>query len=85
MAVQQDRFDAMDDDALLGHLEMAANKRREQLVLGDRTSNLGTTEWVAETVMEGGLSGRTVMFSATGSSRREAMLALARVLDGNRG
>jgi hypothetical protein len=80
MAVQQDRFDAMSDDDLVRHLEAAASERREQLVLGKRTSNLGNDEWVAETVMEGGLSGRTVMFSATGSSRRDVMLALARVL-----
>ena len=85
MSSQQDRFDAMSDDALVGHLQAAAHERREQLAIGERTGQLGTTEWVAETVMEGGLSGRTVMFAATGGSRREAMLALARVLGGSGG
>lgn len=85
MAVQQDRFDAMSDDDLVRHLEMAANERRDELAIGERTGRLGTAEWVAEIWHEGGLAGRTVMFSATGGSRREAMLALARRLESNRG
>jgi hypothetical protein len=82
MAVQQDRFDAMDDDALLRHLQAVANERRDQLAMGERAGQLGNPEWVAEIVHEGGLAGRQVLFSATGANRREAMVNLARVLDG---
>jgi hypothetical protein len=81
MAVQQDRFDAMSDGDLVRHLETAANERRDQLTIGERAGQLGAPEWVAEIWHEGGLAGRVVMFSATGDSRREAMLALARRLE----
>lgn len=85
MAVQQDRFDAMSDDALVQHLQAAASARREQLAIGERAGQLGTPEWVAETWQEGGLAGRTVGYSASGDSRRAAMLALARRMESGGG
>jgi hypothetical protein len=81
MAVQQDRFDAMDDDALLRHLQAVADDRRDQLAMGERAGQLGAPEWIAEIWHEGGLAGRQVLFSATGANRREAMVNLARVLE----
>jgi hypothetical protein len=81
MATSRDRFDAMDDDALLRHLQAAADERRDQLAMGERAGQLGTPEWIAEIWHEGGLAGRQVLFAATGATRREAMLALAAVLE----
>ena len=80
MAVPADRFEAMSDEDLVRHLQVEAQERRDDLAIGERTSDLGVPEWIAEIWHEGGLAGRTVMFAATGASRREAMLALARLL-----
>jgi hypothetical protein len=82
MAVQQNRFDAMSEDELVRHLQGVAQERRDNLAIGEQTSNLGVPEWIAEIWHEGGLAGRQVMFAAAGPSRREAMLALARKLAG---
>lgn len=77
MAVQQDQFDALDDDALLLHLEQVAGRRREYLELGTRSG-----QWFAETWTDSGFAGKSVMFAAQGPDRRAAMLGLARLLDG---
>ncbi|MGH2883648.1 MAG: hypothetical protein ACRDPA_13285 [Solirubrobacteraceae bacterium] len=79
MAVQEDRFDALDDDALLQHLVDVAAERRERLFIDERDG-----AWIAETVKSGGLSGRTVMLGAAGPDRRSAMLGLARKFEANR-
>lgn len=79
MAVQEDRFDALDDDALLQHLVDVAAERRERLFINERDG-----AWIAETVKTGGLSGRTVMLGAAGPDRRSAMLGLARKFEANR-
>jgi hypothetical protein len=79
MAVQEDRFDALDDEALLQHLVEVAAERRELLVLEQRDG-----VWIAETVLSGGLSGRTVMLGAARPDRRSAMLGLARKVEANR-
>jgi hypothetical protein len=80
MAVQQDQFDALDDDALLQHLIAETERRRERLHIEPRGG-----QWIAETYQTDGLSsGRSVMFGAGGSNRREAMLGLARKLEANR-
>ena len=82
MAVPQDRFEAMSDDDLVRHLQVLAQERRDDLAIRERTSDLGVPEWIAEISHVGGLAGRTVMYAARGASRREAMLALARLLAG---
>lgn len=82
MAVEQDRFDAMSDEALVNHLEAAANERRDQLEISQREGRLGNPEWVAEIWHEGGLAGRTMLFAAPGETRRAAMQGLARLLEG---
>lgn len=80
MAVQDDRFDTLDDEALARYLAGEAEHRREHLVIEQRGG-----EWIAETWAEGGLSsGRSVMLGAGGSDRRAAMLGLARKFDANR-
>jgi hypothetical protein len=79
MAVEEDRFDALDDDALLRHLVDVAAQRRERLMLEQRGG-----VWIAESTLSGGLSGRTVMLGAAGTDRRSAMLGLARKFEANR-
>jgi hypothetical protein len=80
MAVQQDGFDALDDETLLQHLVAETERRRERLTIEQRRDM-----WIAETYQTDGLSsGRSVMLGAGGSDRREAMLGLARKLDANR-
>jgi len=79
MAVQENRFETLDDEALLRHLADVANKRREHLVIEERAG-----AWIAETWTSGGLAGRSVMLGATGSNRRSAMLGLARRFEADR-
>ena len=79
MAVQEDRFDALDDDALLRYLMDGADERREHLVIEQRG-----VDWIAETLVSGGLSGRAVMLGAAGTDRRSAMLGLARKFEADR-
>ena len=70
----------MSDDDLVRHLQMLAQERRDNLAIGERASDLGVPEWMAEIWHSGGLAGRTVLYAARGATRREAMLALARLL-----
>ena len=80
MAVDQDRFDALDDEALAQVLSEQAGKRRERLHIERRAGG-----WVAETYQTDGLSsGRSVMLGATGPDRRTAMVGLARKFEANR-
>jgi hypothetical protein len=80
MAVQEDRFDALDEEALLNHLTEGAAERRESLVIEQRGG-----QWIAETVESGGLSGgRSVMLGAAGQDRRSAMVGLARKFEAAR-
>lgn len=80
MAVQDDPFAALDDDALLHYLNDGATQRRETLVIEPRGG-----EWIAETFESGGLSsGRSVMLGAAGLDRRSAMLGLARKFEAAR-
>ena len=80
MATQEDRFDALNDDALVQLLTNEADRRREHLMIEGRADG-----WVAETYESGGLSsGRSVMLGAVGPDRRTAMLALARKFEANR-
>lgn len=80
MATQANRFDALDDDALVSFLTDEANKRRERLLIEQRPGG-----WVAETYQTDGLSsGRSVMLGAAGPDRRAAMVGLAHKIDANR-
>jgi hypothetical protein len=80
MAVDQDRFDALDDEALTQLLSEQAGKRRERLHIEQRAGG-----WVAESYQTDGLSsGRSVMLGAAGPDRRTAMLGLARKFEANR-
>jgi hypothetical protein len=80
MAVDQDRFEALDDEALAQLLGEKARERREQILIEQRAGG-----WVAETYQTDGLSsGRSVMLGAAGPDRRTAMLGLAHKLEANR-
>ena len=80
MAMQESRFEALDDESLARHLAEEAARRRERLSIGEQAGG-----WIAETYQTDGLSsGRSVMFGATGPDRRTAMLGLAQKLQANR-
>lgn len=80
MAVDQERFDALDDEALTQLLSNQASKRREHLRIEQRAGG-----WIAESYQTDGLSsGRSVMLGAAGPDRRSAMLGLARKFEANR-
>lgn len=80
MAVQENRFNALDDEALLQHLVAETERRREHLMIEERRG-----QWVAETYQTDGLSsGRSVMLGAGGPDRRAAMLGLAEKFEANR-
>ena len=80
MAVQEDRFEGLDDEALMKYLTDGADERRETLVVEQRGG-----EWIAETFESGGLSsGRSVMLGAAGQDSRSAMLGLARKFEAAR-
>jgi hypothetical protein len=80
MAIDEDRFDALDDEALVQLLTNEANKRRERLLIEQRPNG-----WIAETYQTDGLSsGRSVMLGATGPDRRAAMVGLAEKFQANR-
>jgi hypothetical protein len=80
MAVQQDRFEALDDAALAQLLTEKASERREHLLVEQRAGG-----WVAESYQTDGLSsGRSVMLGAAGPDRRTAMLGLARKFEAGR-
>jgi hypothetical protein len=80
MAVQEDRYDALDDEALLRHLSEQADRRRERLAIEQREGR-----WIAEAYMTDGLSsGRTVTLGAAGPDRHAAMVGLAQKFDANR-
>lgn len=80
MAVDQDRFDTLDDEALAELLSEEAGKRRERLRVEERADG-----WVAESYQTDGLSsGHSVMLGAAGPDRRTAMLGLARKFEANR-
>ena len=79
-AIEEDRFDAIDDEALESYLTKGADERRETLVIEQRGDR-----WIAETFESGGLSGgRSVMLGAAGPDRRAAMLGLARKFEAAR-
>ena len=81
MAIHQDRFDALDDDALVAFLTDEALRRREHVRVEQRAGG-----WVAESYQTDGLSsGRSVMLGAAGPDQRTAMLGLARKFEANRG
>jgi hypothetical protein len=80
MSVDQDRLDALDDEALAQLLSEEAGKRRERLHIEQRAGG-----WIAESYQTDGLSsGRSVMLGAAGPDRRTAMLGLARKFEANR-
>ena len=80
MSIQENRLEALDDEALARFLTEEASRRRERLSVGERAGG-----WVAETYQTDGLSsGRSVMFGAAGPDRRSAMLGLAEKLIANR-
>lgn len=80
MAVQERRFEALDDEALLQYLAAETDRRRERLTIEARSGG-----WIAETYQTDGLSsGRSIMLGAGGSNRRAAMLGLAEKLEANR-
>jgi hypothetical protein len=80
MSTTEDRFDALDDAALLKFLTDETDRRREHLVIEQRSGG-----WIAETYESGGLSsGRSVMLGAAGPDRRTAMLGLAHKFEANR-
>ena len=80
MAVQQDPFDALDDDALAQLLTEEAGKRRERVRVVEREG-----QWIAESYQTDGLSsGRSVMLGAAGPDRHSAMVGLARQFEANR-
>lgn len=77
MAVQENRYDALDDEALLRHLSDEADRRKEGLSIEQRAG-----QWIAESYLRDGLSsGRSVMLGAAGPDRRTAMLGLAQKFD----
>jgi hypothetical protein len=81
MAVQDEGFEALDDESLANYLADAAARRREKLSIAERGRG-----WVAETYQTDGLSsGRSVMLGAAGPDRRTAMLGLAQKLVANSG
>ena len=80
MAVDQDRFDALDDEELAQFLTAEAGRRREHVHVVEREG-----QWVAESYQTDGLSsGRSVMLGAAGPDRRSAMVGLARKFEANR-
>ncbi len=80
MAIQQEDFEALDDQSLASYLADEVARRREHLSIEQRAGG-----WVAETYQTDGLSsGRSVMLGAAGPDRRTAMLELARKLAANR-
>jgi hypothetical protein len=80
MSIAENRFDALDDAALLQFLVEETERRREHLVIEERHGG-----WIAETYESGGLSGgRSVMLGAAGPDRRTAMLGLAAKFEANR-
>jgi hypothetical protein len=80
MAVHDDRFHALDDEALIQFVSTEAGRRRERLHVAQRDG-----DWVAESYQTDGLSsGRSVMLGAAGPDRRSAMLGLARKFEANR-
>ncbi|HJS94241.1 MAG TPA: hypothetical protein VJ741_08255 [Solirubrobacteraceae bacterium] len=80
MAVDQDRLDALDDEALAQLLREKAIARREHLLIEHRSDG-----WIAESYQTDGLSsGRSVMLGAAGPDRRTAMLGLAQKFEANR-
>jgi hypothetical protein len=81
MAIQEENFEALDDESLASYLADEAARRREHLAIAERGG-----AWVAETYQTDGLSsGRSVMLGAAGPDRRTAMLGLAQKLVANRG
>jgi hypothetical protein len=79
MSTTENRFDALDDAALLQFLTDETERRREHLVIEPRSGG-----WIAETYESGGLSsGRSVMLGAAGPDRRTAMLGLAMKFEAN--
>ena len=80
MPSAENRFDALDDTALLKFLSEETDRRREHLVIEERPGG-----WIAETYESGGLSGgRSVMLGAAGPDRRAAMLGLAEKFEADR-
>ena len=80
MAVDQDQFEALDDEALAQLLGARAGERREHLLIEQRAGG-----WIAESYQTDGLSsGRSVTLGAAGTDRRAAMLGLARKFEANR-
>jgi hypothetical protein len=80
MAIQEDRYDALDDEALSRHLSEQADRRRERLTVEQRAG-----QWIAESYQTDGLSsGRSVMLGAAGPDRRTAMVGLAQKFEANR-
>ena len=80
MAVQENRFDALDDEALQQLLIDEVSRRREHLLIEQRPGG-----WVAESYQTDGLSsGRSVMLGASGADRRTAMVGLAEKFHANR-
>jgi hypothetical protein len=83
MAVQEDRYDALDDEALLRHLSEQADKRREHLTIEQHSG-----QWIAESYQTDGLSsGRSVMLGAAGPTdarRRSAWRRNSRPIGGRR-
>ncbi|MGO9904098.1 MAG: hypothetical protein ACLP4R_07295 [Solirubrobacteraceae bacterium] len=76
----QDSYDVLDDEALLRRLSEEADRRREGLIVEERSG-----QWIAESYLRDGLSsGRTVMLGAAGLDRRSAMVGLAEKFDANR-
>jgi hypothetical protein len=81
MAIQDERFEALDDESLASYLADEAARRREKLSIVQREGG-----WIAETYQTDGLSsGRSVMLGAAGPDRRAAMVGLAEKLAANRG
>lgn len=79
MPMEKARLDALDDEALLQYLTDETDRRREHLVIAERSG-----AWVAETYEVGALSGRSVMLGATGPDRHTAMLGPAEKFEANR-
>ena len=66
MAVQENRYDPLDDEALLRHLSEEADRRKEGLAIEQCAG-----QWIAESYLRDGLSsGRSVMLG--GRSARPA-------------
>lgn len=80
MATNADRFDALDDEALLQFLTDETGRRRERMLIEERPDG-----WIAETYQSDGLSsGRSIMLGAVGPDRRTAMLGLAQKFEADR-